>query len=246
MPKLYYTQTEHKIANILSIVSIILCIAIIALSIYGAINRALNPPPHNYYYSPLHSADDVNGNFDLAPGEIIKFGRYEQDNNVKNGPEDIKWIVLKIQDNKALVTSKYALDYVDYGQQRWYNSYIRSWLNEEFMSSAFYDDEKAIIAPTSIYTEYPNYSQESKDKIFLLSIDEINEYFSDERPIHCEATKYAQYKGVATAAESKTPLCNLWLRTKNDNDSRVLISESNIGYSDSKNAGVRPAMWIYF
>ena len=38
---------------------------------------------------------------ELAEGSIITFGRYEQDGNIDNGPEDIEWRVLKLEDGKA-------------------------------------------------------------------------------------------------------------------------------------------------
>ena len=46
-------------------------------------------------------------------GNIVAFGRYEQDNDLTNGPEPIEWIVLDVVDGektKALLLSKYGLD----------------------------------------------------------------------------------------------------------------------------------------
>ena len=44
---------------------------------------------------------------DISVGDIITFGHYEQDNNLDNGAEPIEWIVLDVQDGKALLLSKY-------------------------------------------------------------------------------------------------------------------------------------------
>ena len=46
----------------------------------------------------------------VEKGKYIKFGEYEQDNNLTNGKEDIEWLVLEVKDGKALVVSKYLLD----------------------------------------------------------------------------------------------------------------------------------------
>ena len=43
-------------------------------------------------------------------GSIVTFGQYEQDNNTGNGPEEIEWIVLDVQDGKSLLLSRYGLD----------------------------------------------------------------------------------------------------------------------------------------
>lgn len=55
-----------------------------------------------------HPADSV------VVGSSIYFGQYEQDNNSGNGPEPIEWIVLDIQDDRALLISKYGLDIQPY------------------------------------------------------------------------------------------------------------------------------------
>lgn len=43
-------------------------------------------------------------------GDTIHLGHYNQDNNSENGVDEIEWVVLTVQDNKALVVSKLALD----------------------------------------------------------------------------------------------------------------------------------------
>ncbi len=42
----------------------------------------------------------------LRPEDILRFGRYEQDNTFSNGVEDIEWYVLSVEDNKALLISR--------------------------------------------------------------------------------------------------------------------------------------------
>ena len=50
-------------------------------------------------------------------GDIITFGSYEQDNNTLNGKENIEWLVLAKEDDRILVTSKYALDCQQYNTE---------------------------------------------------------------------------------------------------------------------------------
>lgn len=41
-------------------------------------------------------------------GSYVKFGSYEQDNDLSNGKEKIEWLVLDLQANEALLISKYG------------------------------------------------------------------------------------------------------------------------------------------
>ena len=79
-------------------------------------------------------------------GDIVFFGKYEQDGNFDNGPEPIEWIVLKNSDNKIILLSKYVLAHRavhSVGEQfKWFESELCSWLNEEFYSEAFNEAEK--------------------------------------------------------------------------------------------------------
>ena len=43
---------------------------------------------------------------DVTVGATVRFGVYEQDNEPLNGPEEIEWLVLDVDGNKALVISK--------------------------------------------------------------------------------------------------------------------------------------------
>lgn len=90
-------------------------------------------------------------------GETLVFGRYEQDNNLENGPEQIEWEVLEIEDNTATLISKYGLDSVPYNEKlanvSWENCSLRAWLNGEFYEQAFNENEKSSIRIESIPNE---------------------------------------------------------------------------------------------
>ena len=49
-------------------------------------------------------------------GDYVLFGAYEQDNDLDNGKEAIEWRVLDKKDDKILVISRYALDYMDFNE----------------------------------------------------------------------------------------------------------------------------------
>lgn len=52
------------------------------------------------FLKPSYS-DIVNGS--VSTGNIVAFGRYEQDNNLENGPEPINWLVLEVSNGSALL-----------------------------------------------------------------------------------------------------------------------------------------------
>lgn len=89
-------------------------------------------------------------------GEIITFGKYPYAANGKEMP--IEWIILDRKGSKALLISRYGLDYKQYNDKAkgknigWANSTIRKWLNGDFMNKAFLNKEKQSIVKTFVST----------------------------------------------------------------------------------------------
>jgi hypothetical protein len=203
----------------------------------------------------------------VSVGDIIEFGAYEQDNDASNGKEDIEWQVLAKEDNKILVISKYALDAQPYNTEfenvTWETCTLRAWLNETFLDEAFSKAEKSMIQTTEVSAdENPYYSNDpgnaTKDKIFLLSIDEANKYFASNKSRRCVPTAYAIAKDAMTSDHYKVDgeaTCCWWLRSLGINPglAAFVSGEGSVdyfgdgvhGYDDSvDNICVCPAMWI--
>lgn len=191
-------------------------------------------------------------------GDIITFGTYEQDNKTANGQEEIEWKVLeKDQNGKMFVVSRYALDCRHYHSKAekvtWETSDIRSWLNNDFYNTAFTKSEKAKIKTTTLENrDNADYNtdggNDTKDKIFLLSIDEAKAYLPSTIERVCIATKYAESQG--SQLESLTRSCRWWLRSPGStlyNASFVkvdgFILQLGTPVSVEKRS-VRPAMWV--
>lgn len=193
-----------------------------------------------------------------AVGDVVLFGSYEQDDDRTNGKEDIEWLVLDIQDGKALVISKYALDckpyYWTYMPVTWESSTLRTWLNEDFIAEAFCVEESAMIPEVSVSVgENPTYGTKAgkatQDRVYLLSIEEADLYFASESQRKCEPTAYATAKGAYTSTESGL-CCWWWLRSPGFlqfrtalvlNDGRVYEHGDFAAYGTGT---VRPVMWI--
>lgn len=60
--------------------------------------------------------DDSSKKSKVNIGDYVLFGSYEQDNDTTNGAEPIEWQVVDIDNDKALLVSKYILDNVEYNE----------------------------------------------------------------------------------------------------------------------------------
>ena len=120
-------------------------------------------------------------------GDYVTFGHYEQDNDTENGMEAIEWKVLDKMDGCVLLISKYGLDAKPYNETKtnvtWETCTLRSWLNSDFLYTAFSSSERsAIPAVTLPNPDNPNYGttggNDTDDRVFLLSLQETQEYFA--------------------------------------------------------------------
>ncbi len=141
-------------------------------------------------FCEAHKDSDTGNALDLGAfkvGDYVTFGHYEQDNDTANGKEAIEWLVLDKKDGSALVISRYGLDWQEYydGSKAatWENSTLRTWLNDDFLEEAFSSSERKAILTTEVSTpNNPNFrtygGNDTKDNIFLLSLQEMEQYFS--------------------------------------------------------------------
>ena len=134
-------------------------------------------------------------------GDHVFFGHYEQDNDLKNGPEPIEWRVLEVKGNEMFLISEYILDGEPYNEETvahfWSTSSIRKWLNETFFQNAFSEDETWAICLTEVDNSNAQSencahgSENTKDKLFFLSPAELRAYFGSPSDALCKATNFA-------------------------------------------------------
>ena len=176
-------------------------------------------------------------------GDIITFGRYEQDNDTLTEPEPIEWrVISKDADGHILVISEKILTTLQFNNSNhgaldnatWHNSTIRTWLNgydgsyntmnvrysDSFIDVAFTDAERAKIIPKELDVD----TKKTTDKVFLLNNDEVAQYFPDPIARLAEPTRYALRRGLyvygAESGVTSVGTCNeircystWWLRT---------------------------------
>ena len=188
-------------------------------------------------------------------GDIVTFGKYYQSDSKTK--EDIEWRVLAKEGNKILVISEYALDCQQYNKERtsvtWEKCTLRKWLNDTFFKAAFGNAEQSMIKSTKVTADKnPSYStdpgNDTSDKIFLLSITEVKEYFSSSEDRVCKPTTYAEDNGAWT--NSSSGVCWWFLRSPGYDSGCVATVVSDGDISDNgtnvyDNTGcVRPVLWI--
>ncbi len=187
--------------------------------------------------------------------------------------EPIKWRVLEVADDKALLLSDITIDdqkYIFSSSVMWETTSIRSWLNgydassnilgedyskNNFLQSGFSNEEQMAIEPSMI--ESQNGTDSVSDKCFLLSSSDIENYnygFSDE----CSANDVARRSNSSTYAKAMglswptsgnyVGLNTWWLRRSFSGEKYIYIDAGgslyNFNFSGSDFRGVRPALYL--
>ena len=212
------------------------------------------------------AGDNSGSQIRIEAGSVINFGRYEQYGGEADGAESIKWIVLCVQDGKALLLSLYGLDTLPYNDENaastWESCSLRKWLNTTFLQQAFTEEERSIILLSDVANSseqgIPEWktdaSADTQDRVFLLSYAEVCGYFSVVDPIFlmCPVTDFAVTRGAA-ASQSYTPdgsaTCWWWLRSPGEKPmfAAFVYPDGVRIYCKhvTKTGGcVRPALWI--
>ncbi len=187
-------------------------------------------------------------------GDIITFGSYEQDGNIKNGKEDIAWCILAVEENRLLLLSEKILDAQPYNNNRvditWGTCSLRAWLNDDFFHEAFTAEEQTQIVDTSLTND--NNSAHTTDKIFLFSTEEANQYLDSSISKIARPTEYAM-KNIAYTYDRDQdglPEAYWWLRSSGSTNRRAASVNNNrifhfLGdFPTSASLGIRPAIWI--
>lgn len=126
---------------------------------------------------------------EVSTWDCVYFGKYWQNDTNGDGVADkndekmpIKWRVLSVDGDDAFLLADKCLDTQAYNSKRtavtWEKSSLRSWLNTEFIDTAFSMEEKTLIKDTNVKNdgnteEYAINATSTVDKVYLLSVLEI-------------------------------------------------------------------------
>lgn len=198
-------------------------------------------------------------------GHTVRFGRFEQDNDLGNGKEDIEWTVIGMQDGKLMLLADYVLDCRQYYTANpekyytWADSDICDWLNNDFLREAFLEGERDSIVrvPVVTYEEGPQTSQTAYLKVFLLSHEEYygfdtsikREYIDQIRLSAYTEARYSEGFHKTGAALVRN---HFIFRDANKDGLYYLTGNSKaayVNYSTSRMHGyynIRPVIWLEY
>lgn len=263
----------------LIILVIMVAVFFIIIFVFFSIVRSMNKNGDETFTDSDGAAHAANEPFkgfgSLSVGDRVVFGRYEQDGNTNNGAEPLEWDVVGTDNGKYMLITHYVIDYMQFDDGTadtsvnaggnaldavvtWEKCSLRKWLNGDFYSNTFTDEERAYITPVSNYnaswvefadnrmgaasTEVGGYGGKvTKDKVFLLSVQEIPAYLEPivyfpfwSRNFYpgaiASATKYAQEKATWSVCKTMEDLFGSpEVRSRSDSDWRLYYE----GYVDS-------------
>ncbi len=250
-------QEQKKRNKKIAIISI--CILCFSVALLFAYKYLLAPIIEKNAFISKYGQEiyDKLGTFE--EGTYVTFGSYEQDNDFSNGKEEIEWLVLEIKDKKMLLISKYGLENMPFNESEnifenatWETCSLRKWLNSDFIDTAFSTTEKDLLFAANVPAHNnPRYDtlpgNETTDNVFLLSVNEVDEYFGSLSERTCKATQYSASKNAYTTQNGYS-----WWLLRTPGNSQNYVTNINVNGSTNINgnlvinngACVRPALWI--
>ena len=194
----------------------------------------------------------------LEVGNLVQFGDYV-------------WRVLDVEEDRALLLTEYVIfNRVYYHGMSapsameivttWETSGIRNYLNGNFFNRFDPEDQERIAATTVINDDNQWFGtdggNDTTDRIFLLSIEEVVRYFGDSGLLNNQPARATaindEYNPYREAFNLDGLVSMWWLRspgTRPGNAAIIHWTSSSIlmtGWIVSNTSGVRPALWLYF
>ena len=161
----------------------------------------------------------------LKVGGIFEFGTFPNDD------EPMAWIVLNVEDGKALLLSEYLIEERRFNEtlvrgMRWPDSDLRATLNEDYAEEIFNEEERKHLALYQTDTE-------TEDHVFLLNESEFY--------------KYVQTKDCIGTMKGDDTAHNWWLRSASGIVYQMHVvgengAVNNSGYITERRHYVRPAI----
>ena len=181
-------------------------------------------------------------------GDVFELGTYHYDENGAYRP--LEWRILKIKGTHALAISTECIELQHYnefdGPVSWETSTIREWLNNSFAKAVFTAEDRkrvsgARIANPSNDTFGTDGGNSTKDRLFLLSIEEAETLFDSDEDRKASPSPYAESLGANQW---------WWLRSPGHKDTHAAYvgGDGSINMGGSKACliarSVRPAFYL--
>ena len=183
-------------------------------------------------------------------GNIVTFGNY-------NGA--LEWFVIGEEGDNLLLITKDCIEALPYHNERkkvtWETCDLRKWLNNDFIEKTFSEDERKIIVSTELET--PDNKRmfgaiggnNTTDRVFLLSHDEVLERFPNGWNIYTEPAPSAE-KNLTKYETDGREYWWWWTRSPGlGQDMATVVNGVTFGIGDdglvvNEKHGVRPTIWV--
>lgn len=188
----------------------------------------------------------------MVKDDIIFFGNYN-------------WRVLDIKDDLALLITEDIIKLYWYHSEfldiTWADCKLRNYLNNEFYNSFSSNEKAKIIATTNTNTDNQWFKTkggiDTTDKIFLLSLEEVCDYFGDskENLLVKGKQKWLIDDENNQRRQAKFEGENHWWRLRSpgyysrtsasiNSNGNVYVRGNGVYGRPKDGGGVRPALWI--
>lgn len=190
-------------------------------------------------------------------GTKVVFGKYEQDNNLSNGPEDIIWEVFTYNNDVVWVVSEWILDAKPYnnkaGNVNWPSCSLRYWLKDDFLHGAFTPEEQSYLVRLDVDGDYNPANAKVypgdtvDDYVAIFSYHELKKYYPSYGQVQCQGTAYAKANGLT---ENALGFSSYWTRTPGVEANLAVIARSTGDFNEDgreveqSGFGVRPLLCI--
>ncbi len=208
--------------------------------------------------------------------DCVWFGNYWQNDtngdgtaNQSDKKQPIKWRVLSVNGDDAFLLADQCLDCQQFNEEwvdvTWETCTLRTWLNQDFYSAAFSSAEQSAVKTTAVvnednpYNDYREGGNNTTDKVYLLSLSEIENAIYGFLPDSTEgnitryskSTEYAKNQGAYVSTSTDyAGNSSWWLRSPGMGANRVYFVDCD-GYAfhagdnvDCDAIGVRPALHL--
>ncbi len=205
---------------------------------------------------PRMNGEEITDANRLRKYDVVTFGVYEQDGNTSNGKEPIEWLVLKVSGTKVLMITKKVIENRPFHNKhkniRWRECDLRTWLNDNFLNTAFSKEEQKFILEEThrdIGNEFYgiDIGIDSKERVFILDSYDAGKFFDYKPDRIAEPTEYMKKVGKLNMIGD---YCWWWLRNPGQStDHAMLINPHGAVFREGdlvtmSDYGVRPAIWI--
>ena len=193
----------------------------------------------------------------LEKGQIVTFGKYEQDNVMKNGDEPLEWVVIDARGDNVMLLCRncvYPKQYHGLENCSWGTTNLRIWLNDQFRNAAFGKAEQSAIVRVELENDsnprtMADGGNPTLDEIFIPSLTELNRCLDGD--FQAFTTAKAKEMGAKTTKDDNgNLLCKWWVRTPGQDERYAVIinEDGSVDYNglraDTGNVCVRPAIWV--